>query len=335
MTDRNASFNRRLVMALAALAVVLTGCGSPSSAGPGRRSTTHVTLWLDYTPWGVHVPIFAARREGYFKRQGLDISIRVPSDLTLPLKLVAAGGNTVGIGYMSDVVSAEAQGIPVESIGALVQHHLNSIMTLKSSGITSPTQLAGKRVGAAETPADSVILDTVFKHAGVSGKVQRVNLNYDYVQALLSHRVDAIEGAYQVWERIQIEQQGARVNVIQLQDWGVPDEYELVLLAGRRMMETQPATLSRFMRALTAGAAFSIRHPRRAVADFMAANPKSGRGLVLRSWRLLIPFVRPPGVPFATQAASRWRGLAAWMFKNRLVSRRLPARRLFTSRFLG
>ena len=127
----------------------------------------HVTLWLDYTPWGVHVPIFVAQTNGYFRREGLDVSIRIPADVTDPLKLTAAQSNTLGIGYMSDVVSAEGQGIPVESIGALVQHFLNCIMTLKSSGITSPRQLAGKTIGAAETPADTVILNPARARQGL------------------------------------------------------------------------------------------------------------------------------------------------------------------------
>lgn len=323
------------------LAVVATGCGSKGVGGasPPLRHLRHVTLWLDYTPWGAHVPIFVAESKGYFAREGLDVTARSPANVTDPLKLVADGSNTLGIGYMSDVVTAEAQGIPVESIGAMVQHHLNCIMTLKSSGITSPRQLAGKTMGAAETPADNVILDTVFKHAGVTGKVQRVNVNYDYVPALLSHRVDAIEGAYQVWERIEIEQQGQKVNVIQLQNWGVPDEYELVLLASRTMVRTQPGLVGRFMKGLTLGERYAVKHPVRAARIFVKDNPvdntAKGRMLIRRSWHLLIPFVQPPNVRFGSQSGLRWHLLAKWMDQNHLVSSAVPNSELFTDRFVS
>jgi putative hydroxymethylpyrimidine transport system substrate-binding protein len=285
------------------------------------------------------VPIYVARDRGYFRAQGLDVSIKVPANVTDPLKLVADNRNTLGIGYMSDVVTAESKGIPVVSVAALVQHHLNCIMTLKTSHITSPKQLAGKKIGAAETPADSVILDTVFKHAGVSGKVQRINVNYDYVPALLAHRVDAIEGAYQVWERIQIEQAGQKVNVIKLQDWGVPDEYELVLLAGRSLVKNHPSVAKRFDRALSQAVAYSTRNPSAAVKTFLQANTgyntASGKQLVRRSWSLLIPFYQPKGIKFGTQTSGRWHGLATWMYKQKLVGKLVPNGDLFTNRFIG
>jgi len=330
-------------LALLLAGQMLAGCGQAAATGSNSpRALTHLTLWLDYTPWGAHVPLFAAEKQGFFHQEGLDVSIKSPSSVTDPLKLVTVSANTLGIGYMSDVVTAESQGIPVVSIAALVQHHLNCIMTLKSSHITSPRQLAGKRIGAAETPADSVILDTVFKHAGVTGKVQRVNLNYDYVQALVSGRVDAVEGAYQVWERIIIEQLGHHVNVIQLQNWGVPDEYELVLLAGKSMISHQPGVLKRFMRAVSRGVTFAVRHPAAAVGDFLAENPdflgsypKTGRQLISRSWRLLIPFMLPADASFGTQSQARWQSLARWMYGNRLVTRSVQARRLFTNQFLS
>ena len=321
---------------LIALALVASGCGGSQAAAGQSKPMSHLTLWLDWTPWGVHVPIYAAESQGFFRKEDLDVSIRIPADVTDPLKLVASVPNTLGIGYMSDVVTAEAAGIPVESIAALVQHHLNCIMTLKSSGITSPTQLAGKSIGQGGTPADQVILDTVFKHAGVLGKVKLVNL-YPYVPALLDGRVAAIEGAYQVWEKIQIEQAGQQVNVIQLQKWGVPDEYELVLLSSRGMVQHQPGVLTRFTRALDMGEAFAVKHPARATDDFFAANPENAKGkaLVRESWRLLVPFVQPPGVIFGSQSPTRWQDLATWMYRNKLASKKVPDRDLFTDQFVG
>ncbi len=325
----------RILTAVSA-ALILSACGA-SRPQASRPALQPLTLWLDYTPWGAHVPLYVAQSRGYFRRQGLQVAIRVPANLSDPLKLVAHDPHALGIGYMSDVVTAESQGLPVESVAALVQHHLNCIMTLRSSGITSPRQLAGKSIGAAETPADNVILNTVFKHAHVLGKVRRVNVSFDYVPALLHHTVDAIEGGYQVWERVQIEQQGQHVNVIQLQKWGVPDEYELVLLANRTAISHDPSELRRFMTALRMGVRFAVGHPRRAVRIFVHDNPGYAgtrkQALVSRSWHLLIPFVQPPGTPFGRQSAARWAALGGWMYRNHLVSKRVPVRALFTGRF--
>jgi ABC-type nitrate/sulfonate/bicarbonate transport system substrate-binding protein len=68
---------------------VRRAASGPMLAEAEARSSApaHLTLWLDYTPWGVHVPIFVAQTNGYFRREGLDVSIRIPADVTDPLKL--------------------------------------------------------------------------------------------------------------------------------------------------------------------------------------------------------------------------------------------------------
>ena len=97
---------------------------------PGRRrdasQVTRVTVALDWYPWANHTGLYLARERGYYRGEGLEVELYVPANPEDGLKLVAAGRDTFGISYQTDVLLARGEGVPVKSIAALVQLPLNS-----------------------------------------------------------------------------------------------------------------------------------------------------------------------------------------------------------------
>jgi putative hydroxymethylpyrimidine transport system substrate-binding protein len=158
------------------------------------------------------------------------VKLYVPPDPEATIQLVAAGQDDFGISYMTDVIMAREQGVKVVSLAAIVQHPLNCIMTLKSSGIDSPGKLKGATIGTTGEPSDQAFLNWVLEHNGVNPRTVRlVNIGFNLAPALRSRKVDAIIGAYWPWEGIKLQEEGSPVNVMKLQDSGVPDYYELIL----------------------------------------------------------------------------------------------------------
>ena len=76
-----------------------------------------------------------AKRLGYFRDAGLDVSINAPSDPSAPIKQVAAGQVDLAISYEPEVLLAHEQGLDVVAVGALVDRPLTSMIWLKESGI--------------------------------------------------------------------------------------------------------------------------------------------------------------------------------------------------------
>src|SRR6478672_9940022 len=141
--------HRRIAPALAVLLLflpLLAACGSQASTLPKTSDgLTKISVILDWYPWSNHTGLYYAQSKGYFKAEGLDVTIHPPSDPADILKVVGAGTDQFGISYQTDVISARAENVPVKSVAAMVQHPLNTIMTLKSSGLTHPKQLEGKK----------------------------------------------------------------------------------------------------------------------------------------------------------------------------------------------
>ena len=80
--------------------------------------------------------------------------------------------------------------------------------------------------------------------------VELVNVGFDLVPALIGRRVDAVVGAYWTHESIVLENQGHAVTILRMEQWGVPDYYELVLVTD----EANAARQARSDRALPARA---------------------------------------------------------------------------------
>ncbi len=290
---------------------------------------------LDWYPWGNHSGLYLAQTRGYFKDEGLEVNIHPPSDPADVLKVVAAGTDGFGISYQTDVLAACASGVPVRSLAALVQHPLNAVMSLKGAGITRPKDLEGKKVGVTGVPSDEALLRSILAADGGSiERVEQVNVGTDLLPALLGKKVDAIIGAYPVHESIVAEQQGQPVDIMKLQDWGVPDYYELVLVTNGAMIEKNPEVVRKFLRAVVKGYQDAGADQGAALDALAAASPEVDRAVEGPGIALLAPYWTD-GVPrFGHQTAERWQSYADWMRQRQLLEKDVRAQDCFTTDFL-
>ncbi|MDI3297937.1 MAG: ABC transporter substrate-binding protein [Bacillota bacterium] len=325
---------------LLALGLVLGACGGQAGGTPaapqGKAGSTAqkqlrtVTLLLDWYPNVDHAWLYAAMDLGYFRRQGLQVKVEVPSQTTDPLKLVGSGRVDLGIGYPKDVLLARSQGIPVVSVAAVVQHPLNTVIALRSSGIRTLEDLRGKSIGTAGTPSDQAILETLAEKLGVpAGRIRSVNVGFDLIPALTTHRVDAIEGGYTTVEALQLPRQGYPVTVFPVRELGVPDYYELVLITNETTLERDRAVLDAFWKAAQEGEAWVAAHPDQAV-DILARHASGlDRGLALAGLKVLLPQLRDPGQPYGQQTEAKWATLENWMLRHHLLEKPVDASGIF------
>ena len=310
---------------VAGLALVIAAAIPGAGAAPQL-----LVVMLDWFPNPDHVPLYAAQAEGFFTKEGVRVTLQVPANTDDPLKLAAAGRVDVAVNYEPNVIIARAQGLPVRSIGVLVGQPLITVMFLRSSGIRSPKDLEGRRVGFAVTGFAEAMVDQMMRTAGGSAaRVRMVSVGFDLVPALLAHKVDAVAGAYRNYERVQIELQGQAVGMFEPERFGVPTFDELVLITSDQGLARRRDALGRFVRAVDRGIAFTLAHPDQAFADFVRANPKMtlDDDLNRRSFQATLPAYARSQV----QRAARWDEFDRWLAAHKVITGPVPTEELYTN----
>ena len=324
------------IFILLLLILLLTSCAGAPSGGQGRQDgPDEVTLTLDWYPNADHAGVYVTEEQGYFEEADLEVEMRQPSDPAAVLQLVAAGRSEFGISYENELMSAAARDIPVLSIMAIMQEPLNSIITLKKSGIDSPEELAGKKIGYAGTSFGTAVIDTVLQEAGKDpSSVEKVNVGYDLRPALTSGRVDAVVDAYWNIEAVELAQEGFETNVIRLNEVGVPNYNELVFATSKSYAKANPDVVRRFVGALVKGHEYALDHPQAAHHALLEANEEFDPKTVEETLKLTVPIFKDEGEPVGYQDLEEWRAYVKWAVENDVLSRPVDVDEVMTNEYL-
>jgi putative hydroxymethylpyrimidine transport system substrate-binding protein len=319
---------RRRLAPLAAVlltALALCACGEKTDRlTPTSARARPIRLMLDWLPNADHVGIYEALADGAFKAAGLNVTVRTPANPASPLQLLQAGKVDIAVSYEPELMLARDKGAPLVAIAAIVQRPLTSVVSLGSKHITTPAQLRGKRVGDAGIPYQHAYLQTILKHAGVpAGSVSEVNVGDNLVGSMLSGKVDATLGAYWNYEAIQLRQAGKKANVIHVENAGVPNYDELVLVTTERALANshKASELRGFVQALGRGYQAVRANPQAGVSALLKLNPSLQAKLQQASVAATLPsFFPTTDRPWGWMTTSQWTAYGQWMLRQHLIS---------------
>ncbi|MFW5911634.1 MAG: ABC transporter substrate-binding protein [Halolamina sp.] len=264
------SHTRRSVLASLGAGALTAGCLSvPGSSG----GTESVSLLLNWTPNGLHVPYYAAKEQGFYEDEGISLSEITGSDGSDYAARQAGLGNTEFAVTSSDQVLLTTGGdVDVTSIGAMMQQSPNVVFATRESmdePLEEPEQLAGERVGTG--PGMVRMLTELYLEAvGVREDVELVDAGYSTVQRLLEGEFAAAGGVF--GDAIDAAHQDATVDSLRVAE-EVP-AYGHVLAASPSYAESNPETTRAFLRATARGAAWATNDPEGGV-DALVANNES------------------------------------------------------------
>ncbi|WP_219834576.1 ABC transporter substrate-binding protein [Paenibacillus sp. R14(2021)] len=331
-----------ILVLLSAALLLLAGCGS-SSSGNAPSDTTNtpnagnaadqplqkVSLMLDWYPNAVHSFLYAAQANGYFKKQGLDVEIQMPADTNDALKLVAAGKIDLALSYQPQVLMARGENIPVKSVGAIVRHPLNHLMVPADSGVHSPKDLSGKTVGFSSIPLYEAMARTMIKQdGGDPDSVKMVDVGYDLIPAISTGKTDAIIGGFINHEQLILDKEGHAVQSLDPAKYGVPDYYELVLVASDDGLKAKKDVFAKFMAAAAEGQQYVEQHGKEALDALMAhedQNSPLDADIETKSLAILLPLMTDKDQPFGSQDPASWTRVRTWLIDNKLLPETVKA----------
>jgi NitT/TauT family transport system substrate-binding protein len=140
---------RKSLLALALAAV--TAATLAAALGMGRAQAapklTHVTLQLKWVTQSQFAGYYAAVEKGYYKKAGLDVTLKVGGPDITPEQVVLAGQADFGLDWLPNLLATREKGGKIVSIAQVFARSGMTELTWKDSGINSIAKMKGKKVG--------------------------------------------------------------------------------------------------------------------------------------------------------------------------------------------
>lgn len=222
---------------------------APGSSAQSGGQLKKVSIQIDGAAVPYYAPLYVAKEKGFFAEQGLDVDFYYAAAADI-VKNVGAGNVEFGFPNADSVILAKSQGIPVKVVHTTYQHGLGATIFKTSSGIKTAKDLKGKTVAVTSLGSPNYIqLQVLLKKAGLSINDVKVEVigTGAILNALTTGKVDAI--VFSMLRTIELNNSGAQVGEIRSDDF-LPS-FGNVLIAGDKLIQSDPGTVDGFKKALT------------------------------------------------------------------------------------
>lgn len=325
--------------AVFAAVLLIAGCADNGKPKRGAGGRTQLTVLLDWTPNTNHSGIYIAREKGWYKKAGLNVRIIEPGENSNATQMLATGKADFAISTEEDITPAIAQGLPVVSVGAILQHNTSSLYALKSAGITRPRDLAGKKYGGFGGQLEKALLNALVSCDGGNPKaVKYVQVgNADYRVGLTKHFYDFFWG-FDGWEGIEL----GNIDHLPLVSIPfssyqkcLPDWYTPLIATSQKLIDNDSSVVSKFMQATRQGYQDAMAHPNDAVTALMQAAPDLDRSLVTKSAQYLAKHYAADPAKWGWQDKAVWTRMTGFLQKAGMLDGKVDVNKAFTNKFLG
>lgn len=305
---------------------LLIGCNSKED-----KSLKEVSIILDWYPNAVHSFIYTAIEKGYFEDEGIKLNIIYPSSPNDSLTLPAAKKADIGISYLNSVVMARTnENIPIKSFGAILQRSVNTVISLKEKNITSPKDFEGKIAGS----SGGVLSEAYLKSMMVSEKIDPnslkiLDVGFELLTAMITNQVDFTIGNMVNHEVPVIKERGIDINYFLIDNFGVPQAYELILVANDELLIKNSDTYKKVLNAMQKGFEDVKNNPQESLKLLMSKQAVDqfplSENVERQSLEILLPIMETSQNKFLTQENKIWENNINWLYENGIITKKLPA----------
>ena len=228
---------------------------APSKTQPPLEKVTLQLKWLHQFQFAGY---YAAKEQGYYAAEGLDVDILEAKSGNNLITQITNGEVNFAVGD-SGILVAYAQGEPLVALAAIFQHNPLVLIAKESSGIISPYEMSGKRIMLDYMMAGEMPLQATLLEANLTSK------NYTRVQHtfntndLIKNKVDVMS-AYLSDEPFDFKSKGIKINIINPQSYGI-DFYGDILFTSSQQVNSHPEQVEKFLHASLKGWQYALDNP--------------------------------------------------------------------------
>ncbi|MBC2853350.1 ABC transporter substrate-binding protein [Cetobacterium sp. 2G large] len=314
------------ILTILILVTLLLSCNSKK-----EDNLKEVSIILDWYPNAVHSFLYTAVEKGYFKDEGIKLNIIYPSSPSDSLTLPAAKKADIGISYLNSVIMARAnENVPIKSFGAILQRSVNTVISLKEKNITSPKDFQNKIAGT----SGGILSETYLKSMMISqnldpNSLKITDVGFELLTSMITNQVDFTIGNMINHEVPVIKEKGIDINYFLIDNFGIPQAYELILVANDELLNQNKDTYTKVLKAMQKGFEDVKNNPseslnlllsKQAVDQFPLSETVERESL-----EILLPIMETPQNKFLTQTKKVWENNVNWLYENGIIQKKLPA----------
>ena len=126
-----------------------------------------VTLRLNWLLYGFHTPFYLGLERGYYKEEGIDLTIGEGQGSVRAVQTVGAKSDMFGLADGGSVVAGVSKGAPVKAVMAITNSSPYSLAVRADSGIKTLKDVEGKTIATAPGEAGLQLLPALFARNNV------------------------------------------------------------------------------------------------------------------------------------------------------------------------
>ena len=268
----------KLLLGVAAIA--LAGMASQASA------ETAIRFSLDWKFEGTQAPFLVGLDKGYFKAEGLDVTVDTSGGSVEPINRIASGTYDMAFADINSMIKFRDQNpqVPLKAVYMVYSNPPFSIVGRKSRGISDPKSLEGKKLGA-PAPDGAYAQWPIFVAANNidASKVTIMNVGFPVREPMLvAGDVDAITG-FSFSSYINIKYSGIAqddIVVMLMSNYGLK-LYGNAILVNPKFAAEKPEAVKAFLRAFNKAMKDTAANPAEAIASVLKRNEVAKRDVEL------------------------------------------------------
>jgi NitT/TauT family transport system substrate-binding protein len=282
------AFARFICLTLAALAAVASG----SIAG-AAQAQTGIKLSLDERLEGPAGLFLLPQDRGYYRTEGLDVTIEEGASALDPITRVASGAYELGLADINALIRYRDQNpaAPVKAVFMLYSKPPFAIIGRKSRGISNPKSLEDRKLGgsaAGETFDQWPIFAKLNDIDTAKVALEKIGIPVR-APMLAAGQLDAVLG-YSFRVYVDLKDRGVPVDdvvMLPMADYGLK-LYGSAIIVNSKFASERPEAVAGFLRAFLKGLKDSIHNPAAAADALLKRDDLGNRQVELERLRMAL-----------------------------------------------
>jgi len=243
---------------------------------PALAQGQKFTVQMKWVPQAQFAGYYVAQAKGYYKAEGLDVTIKPGGPDVSPVQVLAGNQADAIVNWMPDALAAREAGVPLVNIAQIFNRSGLMLTCKKASGVATPADFKGKTLGVWFGGNEYPFLNWMAKlnlKPDTDIKVLKQGFNVD---PLLQNQAACISTMIynEYWQIIDAGVKESDLVTFFYEDQGVASlEDGLYVLEGKLKDKAFADRAAKFLRATMKGWNDAVKDPAGAAKIVVAADP--------------------------------------------------------------